>query len=62
MNWNIEEWVIKHIPLILIKAPSTRSKFSIKNFVKAFFDKVFFDHVNLHQKLWSKTLTDFDEL
>jgi len=20
----------------------------------------FFDHVNLHQKLWSKTLTDFD--
>jgi hypothetical protein len=20
MNWNIEEWVIKHIPLILIKS------------------------------------------
>ena len=31
----------------------TLSKFSLTKF---------FDHVNLYQKLWSKTLTDFDRI
>jgi hypothetical protein len=36
-----------------------RSKFSIKNLVKVFFDKVLY-RVNLHQKLCQITLMDFE--
>ena len=38
----------------MCKAPFTDQSFQSKTLSK------FFDHVNLHQKLWSKILTDFD--